>query len=247
MTQRTRRHPTEWLRRDALGMYLTLGLVVLSALGWVFGEITEAVVKGDDVVAVDSPVTHWLVEHRVPWLTWVMLAVTQLGSAWFVITLVAIVTLVLVGRRSSRSLMLIVPLSAAGASLLVTVVKLLIARPRPTIGDVVAVANGFSFPSGHSAQAVATYAALAWVVTRGLFRRGARTAVWLAAGVIVLLIGFSRLYLGVHWLSDVIGGYTIGACWLVVVVTSVVATQHVRRTGRSPASSQSPASGDASG
>lgn len=220
-------------RDGTLGLSLTVGLIILTVLGWAFGEITEAVVKGDDLAAIDSPVTRWLVEHRSASLTGVMRAVTQLGSAWFVIALLVGVTATLVARHAPRGVVLVAPLSAAGAALLVTTVKLLIARPRPTIGAVVAVANGFSFPSGHSAQAVATYGALAWVVAHGLTRPRARVGPWVVAAVVVLLIGLTRLYLGVHWLSDVIGGYTIGACWLVLVLTAVTTTQRVRGAGRS--------------
>lgn len=219
-------------REGSLGLVLVVGLVVVSALGWAFGEITEAVLTGDDLAAVDSPVTGWLVAHRIPWLTRVMRFVTELGSAWFVISLLIVVTGLLVANHQPRSLILLLLLSAAGTTLLVTIIKVLISRPRPTVGDVVAMANGFSFPSGHSAQAVATYGALAWVVSRIVTRRRTQIAAWVAAGVIVLLIGFSRMYLGVHWLSDVIGGYTIGACWLAVVVTAIATTHRVRQRGR---------------
>lgn len=72
-------------------------------------------------------------------------------------------------------------------------------------------ANGFSFPSGHSAQAVALHGALVWVGAYTATRRRMKVAAWVGAGAIALLIGFSRQYLGVHWLSDVIGGYVLGA------------------------------------
>lgn len=231
VVRRLRHLVTDRFSRDStLGLSLTVGMVVVCALGWAFGEITEAVVKGDDLVAADSPVTRWLVAHRAPWLTQVVRGVTQVASAWFVISLLVIVTGVLIARHRPRSVVAMAPLSAAGASVAVTIVKLLIARPRPSVGAVVAVANGFSFPSGHSAQAVATYGALAWIVARGLARRRARVATWCAAAVVALLVGFSRMYLGVHWLSDVVGGYTIGACWLAVVITAATTTQRVHRS-----------------
>lgn len=238
MNQRTAvrqriRSVVDWFGRDRmLALWLAVGLMLLSLLGWVFGEITEAVAKGDDLVALDSPVTRWLVAHRTPWLTTVMRTVTELGSAWFVIGLLTVVTVVLVARRVPRSAVLIAPLSAAGAAALITAVKLLIARPRPTIGDVVAVANGFSFPSGHSAQGVATYGALAWVVAYLATRRRTQIAAWLAAIAVALLIGLSRMYLGVHWLSDVIGGYVLATCWLAVTVIAVTTTHRIRARRR---------------
>lgn len=196
---------------------LAVGLVTLAVLGWVFGETTEAVLQQDDIAALDSPATRWLVANRTPWLTRTMQIVTELGSAWFVVLLLAVVTGGLLARPGTRSLAWVPPVSAAGAALLVLAVKLAIARPRPTMGEILAAAGGYSFPSGHSAQAVATYGALAWVVTR-LAPAVPRWVVWSVAATIAVLIGFSRLYLGVHWLSDVVGGWTLGAAWLVLTV-----------------------------
>lgn len=219
----------DWLDHDrTLALSLVIGLVLLSLLGWAFGEITESVIKGDDLVALDSPVTRWLVARRTGRLTTVMRMVTELGSAWFVISLLTVVTAVLLVRRVPRNAVLIAPLSAAGAAILIFAVKLLIARPRPTIGEVVAVASGFSFPSGHSAQGVATYGALAWVGAYLVTRRRIQIAAWLAAVSVALLIGLSRLYLGVHWLSDVIGGYVLAASWLAVTVIAVTTTHRIR-------------------
>jgi membrane-associated phospholipid phosphatase len=228
MGRRARLTAMEWFGRDGrVGPTLLVGLVVLSAFGWLFGETVEAVIKQDDLATLDSPVTGWLVAHRVAWLTVAMRIVTQLGSAWFVILLLSMVTAAVLARHAGRTLAATGPVSAAGAALLVTTVKLLIARPRPTVGDVVAVASGFSFPSGHSAQAVATYGALAWIATHTIMRSG-RWRAWVAACVIALLIGFSRLYLGVHWLSDVVGGLVLGAAWLALTITTLTTGRRLR-------------------
>lgn len=210
---------------------LVLGMVVVVALGWAFGEMAEAVIHADDVVALDSPVTRWVVDRRTPWLTQVLQVVTALGSAWFLILLLVVVTIVLVAGRHSWSVVALPIVSAAGAAILVTTIKLLIARPRPTLGAVVATADGFAFPSGHSAQAVATYGVLAWLVAHLAARRTVRVGAWLSGVVLIGLIGFSRLYLGVHWLSDVIGGYIIGAAWAVVAVTAMTATDRATGAG----------------
>lgn len=215
-------------RGPGLWLALVTGLVPLVVLGWLFGEILEAVVEQDDLTTLDSPVTRWLVAHRTPWLTSVMRVVTQLGSAWFVVTLLTAVVVVMVARHRPWTAIMVPPLSSAGAATMIMVIKVLIARPRPTVGAIVATATGFSFPSGHSAQAVATYGALAWVATRAVAGPRRRPAVWAAATMVALLIGFSRMYLGVHWLSDVLGGYVLAAAWLAIVVTAVNTTTRVR-------------------
>lgn len=201
---------------------LAAGLVVLTLLGWIFGETTEAVIRRDDIAALDDPVTRWLVARRTPWLTQAMQSITELGSAWVIVPLLVVVTGIVVTRSDARLFAWVPVVSAAGAALLVLAVKLAIARPRPTIGEIVAAADGFSFPSGHSAQAVATYGALAWVATR-LAQGVPRWRFWGPAAVLAALIGFSRLYLGVHWLSDVVGGFTLGAAWLVLTVGALTA------------------------
>lgn len=215
----------------ASAVRLLVGMAVVVALGWAFGETAEAVIHADDVVALDSPITRWLVSRRTPWLTQVMQDVTQMGSAWFLILLLVVVTIVLAVGRHSWSVVVLPMVSAAGTAILVTTIKLLIARPRPTLGAVVATADGFAFPSGHSAQAVATYGVLAWLIAHLATRRGVGVGAWLIGVVIIGLIGFSRLYLGVHWLSDVIGGYIIGAAWAVVAITAMTATDRATGTG----------------
>ena len=85
-----------------------------------------------------------------------------------------------------------------------------------------------SFPSAHSAQAAATYGALAYLAGRAAPRWGQQVAAWTAATLIVLLVGFSRLYLGVHWLSDVLGGFALGAGWLAVVITASATYRRLR-------------------
>ena len=106
--------------------------------------------------------------------------------------------------------------------------KLLVGRARPQVGGMLVLVDSSSFPSAHSAQAVATYGALAYLAGRAAPRWGQRVAAWTAATLIVLLVGFSRLYLGVHWLSDVLGGFALGAGWLAVVITASATYRRLR-------------------
>ena len=218
-----------WFRRSPAGAILAVGLAALSLLGWLFGETVEAVVNRDDIASADDPVTRWLVAHREPWLTAVMRVVTQLGSAWFVILLLVALTVALALRHRPWAELVVVPISSIGAATMVTFIKLGIGRPRPTVGEIVATANGFSFPSGHSAQAVACYGALAWLVAHVTVTRRATLLAWAGAVTIALLIGFSRLYLGVHWFSDVVGGFVLGAAWLSVTLSAVASWQRWSR------------------
>jgi membrane protein DedA with SNARE-associated domain/membrane-associated phospholipid phosphatase len=207
-------------RGGALGLSLTAGLVVIGLAGWAFGEVLTNVLHRDELATRDSPVAAWLVGHRTAWLTDVMQTVTTLGTLRVAVVLLALAWL-LPARRCSRwptALMLTIVVGGTGA--LVDAIKLLTTRTRPDIADLLTAAPGYAFPSGHSAQAVATFGLLAYLLAGRLHRWGHRVTVWTAAILIIILVGFSRLYLGAHWLTDVLGGFALGTAWTALVVTT---------------------------
>jgi membrane-associated phospholipid phosphatase len=107
--------------------------------------------------------------------------------------------------------------AVAGAVGLYDIVKPAVGRMRPPSTIWIGHYTGGAFPSGHATQAVAFYDMLALVLSRG---RAVRTRAWLwgAAALVALVVGASRVYLGAHWVSDVLGGYALGATWLAIVV-----------------------------
>lgn len=205
---------------SAFGLSLTLGLLALIALGWAFGGILEDVVGREELATIDSPVTSWLADHRVAWLTTVMRLATQLGGTAVIVTVLAATAATLYARTRRWQPAAFLFVVAVGASGLVTIVKLLIARTRPDIGYVIGALDGSAFPSSHSTQTVASYGALAWLATRNPTRWAQRVTIWAAVILLALLVGFSRLYLGAHYLTDVLGGYALGAAWLATTITA---------------------------
>jgi membrane-associated phospholipid phosphatase len=145
--------------------------------------------------------------------TSLMRLVSDLGStpAWLVI--LAPVAIWLSYRRLLK-LAAFVAVTAVGSSVLNNLIKLLVGRARPQLADPVAVAAGKSFPSGHSQAAIVGYAILVAVFLPAV-RHGRRAWLVVPAVIMVLLIGFSRIALGVHYLSDVIGAYLIGSVWFI--------------------------------
>lgn len=200
---------------------LAVGLVTLTVLGGAFGEVTEAIVKQDDIAALDSPVTRWLVVSRTPWLTRTMQVVTELGSAWFIILLMTLVTGGLLARSGTRRLAGVPPVSAAGAALPVLAVKLVIARPRPTIGAIVAAAGKLLVPVRAQRPGGGDLRG-AGKVTMHLAPAIPRWRIW-SPPPSPCSSASHRLYLGVHWLSDVVGGWVLGAAWLVLTVGALTA------------------------
>jgi undecaprenyl-diphosphatase len=215
-----------------------IGFGVLIALAKVWDSITEH----GTVVRVDQRWLSALTTHRTSWVTAAFRGVAWFGDMRVISAIVALTAVVLVLRHVRIYAVLLVA-AAAGAATLAATLKAVLSRPRPPVpGHLVATA-GSAFPSGHATQAAACYGALAWVVARQLVRRGRRILVWSGAIVLVGLVGLSRVYLGVHWPSDVGGGWALGTGWLAVCVSVLLATRSLLQgpwTLPSAANSRSP-------
>ena len=212
----------------ALGLSLTLGLAVIIACGWTFGVITEDVLGHEELAIEDSPVQGWLAAHRTAWLTAVMQVVTELGSAVVALPLVLVAALVIPAQGRRRRAVTNALVVVVGAAVLVNAIKLLIGRSRPDLAQMLVDTGSYSFPSGHSAQSAAAYAMIAYLVAKRWPPWGRQVTAWTAAVLVVLLVGFSRLYLGAHWFTDVLGGYALGAAWTATVLTTTGTLHRLR-------------------
>ena len=187
-----------------------LGLILVGALAG--GLLRQAGPTG----LVDQPAASFLVAHRQGWLTGVMRLVTDLGAAGVLVPLVLAAGLAWRWRRGSWRPLALLAGAAAGAWVVQVAVKQLVERPRPPAGLALSHATGFAFPSGHATDAAAVYGMLAVLLARS-GRPAARVAAWAGAAALVALVGLSRLYLGVHWLSDVVAGAALGIAWLLAI------------------------------
>ena len=136
---------------------------------------------------------------------------TGLPTAAIVATAAAIATVGLAGAGFTKTLDDVmegdgVVVVTGGLAAIIAITKLLVARSRPPIRLQLVSAHGAAFPSGHSAESIAFYGVLAWIVVQLAASRAVRASACAAAGVIALTVGFSRVYLGVHWTSDVVSG-----------------------------------------
>lgn len=217
------------------GLVVTVGILVAGAATFVFAALSEGVMEGGEITSPDRPVLDWLVAHRTGGLTAVLRVVTDVGS----IAVLPVVGLLVAGAvaRQTRSWRPVAFLAttAVGSSLLSVAAKTLVGRPRPPAATALVGANGFAFPSGHALNTAAIVGACAVVLWT--YRRA---RIWTTTGavVVVLLVGFSRLYLGVHWLTDVLAGYALGIGWLAAVATAFHLTRP-EPTG-SPQAQQTP-------
>ncbi len=206
---------------NALGLALTAQLAVLAAAGWAFGSLLQDVLGGDDATRVDLPVVRYLADHRTAWLTTTMRDLTWLGSTVVLVPFVLIVGLASRRRTRSWATMAQLALGLGGAIALYDLIKPLVGRPRPHVGQLVTTGTGYAFPSGHATQtaAVAVTLAALGAASTGSWTR--KVTIWSAAALVCLLVGFSRIYLGVHWPTDVLASFALGALWAAICALAI--------------------------
>jgi membrane-associated phospholipid phosphatase len=203
-----------------LGLDLTIGAVILVGAGWIFGGIAEDVVTGDPLTVVDREFSVWLHLHATPALTDAMTYISVLGS-WSVITGFCLLMAGYFGWKRAHYPLLALMLTVPVGMLLNWMLKFAFHRLRPAWDDPILLIGSFGFPSGHAMAATLLYGFLAAFVARKVRAWRWRVLTVLTAGMLIVLIGFSRLYLGVHYLSDVLAGMAAGAAWLALCLTVV--------------------------
>ncbi len=203
--------------------YLALSIVLLVGAAWLFFAILESVASGDPLVFVDRAVWQLLQGVRTLPGDSFMIAVTELGDTAVSVAVSAAVLLWLLSRRAWRTAGHWV-VALAGASALNSAIKVALHRARPN-GLLYSGWSAFSFPSGHSTVNMVLYGFLAFLVAREV-RPSLRLPVALGATTLIFFIAFSRLYLGAHWFSDVVGSLTFGTAWITLLGLS-----YVRRPG----------------
>ena len=173
--------------------------------------MTFSVVHHTGLARDDPRVLAFVTGHRAPWLTSLAKALTWLGSSIVLWPVVVIAGLGLWRWRRHWLPAVLPALALAGAWAGSLLIKGLVDRPRPPAADRLTVVHGWSYPSEHAAQALATWGMLALMLMAG---RSARARVLLAAGaaLIAFVVGLTRLYLGAHWMTDVLGGWALAGC-----------------------------------
>jgi membrane-associated phospholipid phosphatase len=211
-----------------LGWHLVIGLLIFAAMTLILGEISEDVMNGEPLTIADLQISNWLHTHRSPRLTTVFLIVTSFGSTTPVILIAIIVGLYLLWRRQPYWLAAIWS-SVFGGMLLNKYLKLVFYRPRPLFNNPILAFTGYSFPSGHTMAATVLYGVLAVFLVATINRRSYRVLVVLVASCLIGLVGFSRMYLGAHYLSDVVGAIAEGLAWMSLCLTTVYSVWRHRR------------------
>ena len=205
---------------------LILLIIIFVAASWLFLGITEDVMTGDPLVRSSKSLYHLLQGFRTPWGDLIMVGMTMLGDAAVTVPLVLAALFWLLLKKDRYSALFLTVTTTVGF-LLVTGVKQMTKIPRPV--DMYGGAVHWAFPSSHATMSLVIFGFLAMLCSREMTVKKR----WLPFGLalfLILGIGYSRLYLGAHWLSDVVGGFSLGTAWLILMT---VAFLHGKRACRS--------------
>ena len=211
--------------RAAVGIFLIAGAAVAVLGIWAFVQVAELVQEGA-TQRFDNAVMFWVRDHRLPWLERTMIELTALGN-WTVVGMVgAVAALFLTLTRHKHSAALLV-ISTAGGVVINGALKAAFSRPRPEIFEWQTLATSSSFPSGHATAAALVYGTVAYLAARLHKRRWARFLTMFGALVFIFLVSASRVYLGVHYPSDVLGGVISGLAWAAFCMATLEAIQQI--------------------
>lgn len=201
----------EWL------WYLCFSFATLLATLSLFLQLADDIGLDRSLGRFDEDLAGELARRLQPGTLRAFALLTHLGDAWTLTALCMVVALLLL-RRGERRLAVAWVIALAGNGLLNRALKELFQRSRPLHEHGWTYAEGWSFPSGHSSGSLVAYGMLAWLLMR-FTPRAAHLPLMLAAIGLALLVGYSRIVLQVHWFSDVLAGFALGASWLAICIT----------------------------
>ncbi|PAP77515.1 phosphatase PAP2 family protein [Rubrivirga marina] len=212
------------------GLAFTVAFAAVALAVWGFVNVLDAVTEGDDVARFDA-VAHGLIYDALGGSPGLGLTVTWFGNNATLIGFVIVVALALVIAKRYWAAFRVVFASGVGG-LVITGLKLLFARQRPEAQ--VIEATGYSFPSGHAFASTVFYGMMVYLVWRLTERRWARVVAAVVGPLVAILVGLSRVYLNVHFLTDVLAGWLAGSAWLVasLLLVDVVETRYRSRRER---------------
>jgi undecaprenyl-diphosphatase len=206
----------------AVGIFIVLGFLVAVATTWVFVKLAGEVREGE-TQAFDVAVLRFIEAHKSRLLDPVMLELTFLGTGTVVLMIVLVSGMFLWLTKHKHSALLLI-VATVGSMILNTVLKMRFDRPRPQVFEWGQNTFSSSFPSGHAMNAATVYMTVAYLAARLQKRRYSRWLTLLAAFLVILVIAVSRLYLGVHYPTDVAAGVLIGIAWAALCMAMLEVT-----------------------
>jgi membrane-associated phospholipid phosphatase len=207
---------------EHLGLPFTLAVLLLIGAASLFASIADNVMSGAPITSVDEQVAQWFYSSATIPLTRVVLFFTHVHSAPGLLILSALFALFLMRKKENYWLLRLV-LTVPGGMLFNVGLKHVFQRVRPSFDEPLLMLTTYSFPSGHAAGSTVFYGLLAAYLVCKTESSARRFVIVLSAFCLVALVALSRLYLGVHYLSDVLAGIVVGIGWLTLILTAVAA------------------------
>jgi undecaprenyl-diphosphatase len=225
-------------RQGLFGLYLTVGAALLAGVLWLFGGIAEDLITGDPLILIDARLSEWFRTLATPRFTGAMQVVSAMASTPTVVILSTMMIVFLAVQQLWHRLLALV-LAVAGGIVLSMALKVLFGRERPSWAD--AALTDAGFPSGHTMMATILYGFVAVYFIVPVQSWSARFFIALGTMTLIVLVALSRLYLGAHYLSDVLAAMAAGTAWLVLCLTAAEMLRRYRSapyqrrpTGKSP-------------
>lgn len=215
---------------EELGLHFTIGVLLMLGAAWIFGGIAEDVVEREEITVLDEWLAHWFHAQARPGFTQAMLLLTHWHNTAGMLTMTALLGAYFYVRKANYWLLALVA-AVPGGMLLNVALKQVFQRARPSFDNPLLTLATYSFPSGHTVAATLFYGLLACYLVVLVKRWRTRVAVVAAACTMAALVGLSRMYLGVHYFSDVLAAIAEGCGWLAVCITGV-STLRRRRAAR---------------
>jgi membrane-associated phospholipid phosphatase len=228
---------------ERLGPRMGIGLMAAAIVMVLFAVLASEVLEGE-TQHFDDAVRMTVYGVASPHATSVLYAVTQLGSPLLLIPGTLVCSLLFLHLRRIRGAILLT-LTMVGVTLLNWILKAVFQRPRPLPFFGLTTPTSYSFPSGHALAAFCFYGALAALVTARLRSPLLRALVWAGAAVVIVAVGFSRLYLGMHYPSDIVAGYATGFVWVLTVASADRMFRRADQRGAKTAVAEPPPGGPA--
>ncbi|MFH0820130.1 MAG: LssY C-terminal domain-containing protein [bacterium] len=200
------------------GFLFTAGIIASAYFFIYFLSITQDVLIKDQFVEADVRIMNLIAAFRNIKVAQILLLFTYLGN-WQIIVSLGFIILIILWLLGKKRMAMFFTYGVVSGFLAFALFKLLLHRTRPNIGFSLIPQNGYSFPSGHAVLSVIFYGMIGYGIIKISKKRWQKFLVITLAFLLIFLIGFSRLYLGVHWTSDVVAGWSIGFSILVLLIT----------------------------
>jgi membrane-associated phospholipid phosphatase len=202
------------------GLHLTIGIVLVWLAAWLFGEIASDVVAHARITVIDQNIATWFHQHAKSAWTPLMLVLTH----WHALLGMLFMCILLGGffyREGAHYWLATLVLAMSGGMLLNLGLKYIFQRARPSFDDPLLSLASFSFPSGHTSGATLFYGVLMAYLIMAARNWSVRLLVALAGVAMIALVALSRVYLGAHFLSDVLAAMSVSVGWLAICITGV--------------------------